>query len=641
MNTPNNLEGPIVITKAEQSWIKFYVGQVAGVKNAPIPKTGTHEEILGIALQMDPEIAHLDGTVHLIKNLRSIESGKQGVLHLSNTVIGNISAFRKQIETALAIDSMDQTYVEPPEKQEHRANTWLSHILSEHYEDLQANGIAELSEKEKQARILNAMTAMQYAPLELLLHSYLENGRHQLNGIRQSTQKESLKYFTSGSDNEEAEQMGYPLPTEEIPQRDFLQIDKRKAEIEELRKSGNLDEIATYEADCCNAIYAAFMGYQQATDAPRRKWKANKGIEDIAKTKLRDCLGAAVQSIHWMKELGIKVLMLRTLESPVLDEGHMSMIVVDAKGKRHFFDPALRKSYTPMPDGYSTDPDIDIRFEEVISGKRKQFRLSAADPRMAYIEVNSPHGIVMSGEDGMLQALQYITLYSKTKNEKAHRSLIATYEKIAGNQRASDRMPMNFLDSKLINDYYDGSEGVKTSGNMLIERYPDSSHMLNHIGLVLNGIGNIRGNFNILKILMEKTIRARTYLNESISELEKAACMPGKNITRVVFRHLHIIECIERVFDHLTMMIEKIGYFVELDECYKDFFELMMEQVIKINKFMRDRGLTSETASIEKVIAKGVIAGARTLEMLRQAKEKTTDEEHVSTSHEPHPQESK
>ncbi|MCX6734005.1 MAG: hypothetical protein NTX63_04325 [Candidatus Peregrinibacteria bacterium] len=640
MNTPGNLHEPITITKAEQSWVKFYARQVAGAKNAPIPRNGAHEEVLGIAIQMDPGIAHRDGTIHLIKNLRSIESRRQNILHLSDEIIEGIGSFRQRIEALLEINPEDEAYAEQPDEQESRASTWLSHILSEHYEDLEPHEITKLSEKEKQARMFVAMTGLQYAPLELLLHSYLENGLHLLNDIRQSTQKESLKYFTSGSDSEEAEQMGYPLPTEEVLQKDFLQIDIRKVKMEELRKTGNVDEIAAYEADCCNAIYAAFMGYQQATDAPRREWKANKGVEDIAKTKLRDCLGAALQSIHWMKELGIKVLMLRTLESPVLDEGHMSMIIIDSKGKRHFFDPALRKPYTPMPNDYYTDPKIDAHFEEVINGKRKQFRVEAADARTAYMDINSPHGIVMSAEDGMLQALQYVTLYSKTKDEKTHRSLIATWGKIAGNQENSDRMPMNFLDSRLINDYYDGSEGVKASGNMIIERYPDSSHMLNHIGLVLNGIGNISGSFKILQILMKKTLRAQSYLNESISELEKGACMPGKNVTRVIFRHLHIIECIERVFDHLTMLIDKIEYFPELDACYQDFFKLMMTQIIRINTFMRNRGLTSETASIEKIIAKGVIAGARTLEMLQQAKEKANDEERVPTSHEPHQQDS-
>jgi|GEM_PF-6028614 len=639
MNTSGNLHEPIAITKAEQSWIKFYARQVVGVKNAPIPKKGTHEEVLGIAVQMDPEIAHRDGTIHLIKNLRAIESRRQNVLHLSDAIIENIGSFRQQIEVALNINATNERYVEQPEEQEGRANTWLRHILSEHYEDLQPGEMEKLSEEEKQARMFMAMVGLQYAPLELLLHSYLENGRHQLNGIRQSTQKESLKYFTSGSDSEEAEQMGYPLPTEEIPQKDFLEIDTRKAKLEEMRKAGNTDEIAAYEADCCNAIYAAFMGYQQATDAPHRKWKANKGVADIAKTKLRDCLGAAIQSIHWMKELGIKVLMVRTLESPVLDEGHMSMIVIDAKGKRHFFDPALRKSYAPIPDDYYIDPKIDVHFEEVLNGRRKQFRIEAADARTAYMDINAPHGIVLSAEDGMLQALQYVTLYSKTKDERTHRSLIATWGEIAGNQRNSDRMPMNFLDSRLINDFYDGSEKVKASGNMLIERYPDSSHMLNHIGLVLNGIGNISGNFKILEILMKKTLRAQAYLNESIGELEKTVCMPGKNITRAVFRHLHIIECIERVFDHLTMLIDKTGYFPQFEAFYKDFFELMMKQIIRINTFMRNRGLTSETASIEKIIAKGVIAGARTLEILQQTKEKTTDGERVPTSHEPHQQE--
>lgn len=635
MNTPGSIHEPIAITQAEQSWIKFYARQVAGVKNAPIPKKGTHEEVLGIATRMDPGIANRDGAIHLIKNLRSIESGNQRVLHLSDTIIEEIRSFRQRIEVALNIDATDKAYIEQPEEQERRANAWLSHILSEHYEDLRPGEMEKLSEEEKQARMYIAMTGLQYSPFELLLHSYLEKGRHQLNTIRQSTQKEALEHNESGSENEEAQRMGYPLPTEEILQKDFLQMDIRKTKMKELRMAGNIDEIAAYEADCCNAIYAAFMGYQP-TDTARRKWKANTGIQDIAKTKIRDCLGAAIQSMHWMKELDINVLMLRTLESPILDEGHMSMIVIDAKGGRYFFDPALRKPYTHMPNDYYANANIDRLFEEVQSGKRKQFRVDAVDVMKAYVEINAPHGVVMSCEDGMLQALQYVTHYAKRTDRVAYRNMVTTYEKIAGNQKASDRMPMNFLEGKLITDhYYDGDEGVQVRGNTLIERYPDSVHMLNQVGLVLDGIGDLQGNFNILAILMQKTFDAQLCLNAATSELEKGVCMPGKNITRAMLRHLHIIESIERVFDHLTMFISHTKYSPGLQKFYNMFMDQMMNQIIEINKFARKRGLISETAAIEKVIARGVTAGARTLEMLRRAEK--IKEEHASTSDEHHP----
>lgn len=625
MNTPSELQEPISITKASQSWMQFYARRVSGVQEAQIPKTGTPEEVLEIAKEIDPKIAERDGTIHLIKNLRAVETGRQGVLYLSDEILTNISIFRQRLEATLNIAPESEQYAEAPAEQENRANTWLSHMLSEHYEDLQTNGMAKLSEKEKQARMLKAMTAMQYAPLELLLHSYAENGRHQLNNIKQSTRAESLKYATSGSDNDEAEQAGYPLPTEKILQKDFLQIEKRKEKLQELREKGDKKEIALYEADCARAIYAAFMGFRQP-DSTQRKWQGNWSIPDIANTNVRDCGGAAIQSIHWFKELGIKTMMATVLESPFMVEGHVSMIVIDAEGTRHFFDPALRKPYSPIPEKYYIQENIDRLFEEVDNGKRKRFRLDVVDPQGAYIDVNAPHTIIHSVEEGLNYMLQYWSIFPQ-KNSDAKRAQIAMNQKIAGNHQESDGVSQGILSQKihqLAND--DNAKEIIELTNMIVERFPDSMSALKYAGLAYNEFGDVKGAIEVMRILMKKINQGFKYMNLAIKHLEKTVCVKGKNITRGLARHLEILSEIEMFLDLIVVLIwnlkSKEGHWEIVKDIVQDMtdmiFKIYLEQTILLNQYTRERTGSSEWKETETSIGKVMIAYTRVQESFRE-----------------------
>ena len=249
----------------------------------------------------------------------------------------------------------------------------------------------------------------------------VEEGRGLLDKVLQPTQRDAAERLPGGRDIYMSKVVGYPLPTEPTLQRDFLRVDERKQRLEELRAAGDGDALAAYEKDCFQALFSASIAYKPPISENPPRYD-NDGFADMAQSGSRGCGGIALQAAHWIQELGLEAFITMALESSMGLEGHIAFLTRNAKGELHFFDPALRIPYTPIPENfYKNQAELPQRFKEISEGSDSSFFLAAENTFDAYKASAAPSAIVRNLENGirMTHFIWTLSDYNVPVSEKA------------------------------------------------------------------------------------------------------------------------------------------------------------------------------------------------------------------------------
>jgi len=257
-----------------------------------------------------------------------------------------------------------------------------------------------------------SLEGMKDADLPDILRALIKDGIRKIYDISQPTEAECDERLPKGRDKQCAADTGNPLPSTPMLQRDFLKIEERKVKLQELRESGNLSELAKYEVECFDAIFAGMMGYKPAMFDPARvNFPDNYSVDDVVQSSLRSCSGMAVQEAYWIKELGLNAFMARSLHNVFGGEGHITFFAVDAENNTYFFDPAARVCCVPVPEGfYGNQENMLPDLKRLQNGDIRRFRLKVNNNVEAY-KMNIPPNVVVSTlDDGLIDIFAFWTM---------------------------------------------------------------------------------------------------------------------------------------------------------------------------------------------------------------------------------------